>query len=211
MCVGNQIGIELAEDVDVESLFTPLYGSFIVELAEDAELPEVADGVVVEPLAPPSRLCHRHRLRGHRARRAPGGLGERHRGVFAYRSAGETPESRPSTSAPRISTCTAAQDRRPRVIIPRVPRQQLRVRQRPRLPCRRCRGRHLRDQQPHARGRRREHPRACPPHPCKPDRYDPRRLLGRRRARRLCQVHHAFFRAPEVTEQSATCSRPAMA
>ena len=49
MCVGNQIGIELAEDVDVESLFTPLYGSFIVELAEDAELPEVADGVVVEP------------------------------------------------------------------------------------------------------------------------------------------------------------------
>lgn len=50
MCVGNQIGIELAEDVDVESLFTPLYGSFIVELAEDAELPEIADGVVVEPL-----------------------------------------------------------------------------------------------------------------------------------------------------------------
>ena len=49
MCVGNGIGIELAEDVDVESLFCPLYGSFIVELADDAELPE-AEGIVVEPL-----------------------------------------------------------------------------------------------------------------------------------------------------------------
>ncbi len=50
MCVGNRIGIELAADVDVDDLFTRLYGSFIVELAEDAELPEVADDVVVEPL-----------------------------------------------------------------------------------------------------------------------------------------------------------------
>ena len=30
MCVGNQIGIALAEDVDVESLFTPLYGSCLL-------------------------------------------------------------------------------------------------------------------------------------------------------------------------------------
>lgn len=36
--------------MDVESLFTPLYGSFIVELAEDAELPRSPTAVVVEPL-----------------------------------------------------------------------------------------------------------------------------------------------------------------
>ncbi len=50
MAVGNQIGLELADDVDIESLFTPLYGSFVVELAEDTELPCVPEGVVVEPL-----------------------------------------------------------------------------------------------------------------------------------------------------------------
>ena len=50
MAVGNQIGLELADDVDIESLFTPLYGSFIVELAEGAELPCAPEGVVVEPL-----------------------------------------------------------------------------------------------------------------------------------------------------------------
>lgn len=109
MCVGNQIGIELAEDVDVESLFTPLYGSFIVELAEDAELPEVADGVVVEPLGTTvegyvidtgSEVIELAELQ----EAWESGI----EGVFTYRSAGETPRSRPSTSAPRISTCTAA-------------------------------------------------------------------------------------------------------
>ncbi len=54
MCVGNQIG-RACRGRRRSRLFTPLYGSFIVELAEDAELPEVADGVVVEPLGPPSR------------------------------------------------------------------------------------------------------------------------------------------------------------
>ena len=93
MCVGNQIGIELAEDVDVESLFTPLYGSFIVELAEDAELPEVADGVVVEPLGTTvegyvidtgSEVIELAELQ----EAWESGI----EGVFAYRSAGETPE-----------------------------------------------------------------------------------------------------------------------
>ena len=109
MCVGNQIGIELGDDVDVESLFTPLYGSFIVELAEDAELPEVADGVVVEPLGTTvegyvidtgSEVIELAELQ----EAWESGI----EGVFAYRSAGETARSRPSTSVPRISTCTAA-------------------------------------------------------------------------------------------------------
>ena len=122
MCVGNQIGIELAEDVDVESLFTPLYGSFIVELAEDAELPEVADGVVVEPLGTTvegyvidtgSEVIELAELQE-----------AWESGIEASSptaAPARPPRSRPSTSAPRISTCTAAQDRRPRVIIPVFP------------------------------------------------------------------------------------------
>ena len=122
MCVGNQIGIELAEDVDVESLFTPLYGSFIVELAEDAELPEVADGVVVEPLVPPSRAMSSTpapRSSSSPSSRRPG---ERHRGVFAYRSAGETPEVETiDFRAKDIHVYGGAKIARPRVVIPVFP------------------------------------------------------------------------------------------
>ncbi len=38
MCVGNSIGVAL-DDVDADALFMPAYGSFIVELADGAELP----------------------------------------------------------------------------------------------------------------------------------------------------------------------------
>ena len=40
MCVGNGIGIELDENLAADSLFDLNYGAFIVELADDAELPE---------------------------------------------------------------------------------------------------------------------------------------------------------------------------
>ena len=40
MCVGNGIGIELDENLAADSLFELNYGAFIVELADDAELPE---------------------------------------------------------------------------------------------------------------------------------------------------------------------------
>ena len=52
MAVGNGIGLELADDVDVDSLFEPMYGSFIVELSDDADavLEGAAGGVVIEPL-----------------------------------------------------------------------------------------------------------------------------------------------------------------
>ncbi len=48
MCVGNGIGVALDEDVPTDSLFVPAYGSFIVELADGAELPEHTDAVSVE-------------------------------------------------------------------------------------------------------------------------------------------------------------------
>ena len=40
MCVGNGIGIELDENLAADSLFELNYGAFVVELADDAELPE---------------------------------------------------------------------------------------------------------------------------------------------------------------------------
>lgn len=39
MCVGNTIGLTLADSISTEALFTPAYGTFIVELAPDAEIP----------------------------------------------------------------------------------------------------------------------------------------------------------------------------
>ena len=123
MCVGNQIGIELAEDVDVESLFTPLYGSFVVELAEDAELPEVADGVVVEPLGTTvegyvidtgSEVIELAELQ----EAWESGI----EGVFAYRSADETPEVETiDFRAKNIHVYGGAKIARPRVIIPVFP------------------------------------------------------------------------------------------
>ena len=123
MCVGNQIGIELAEDVDVESLFTPLYGSFIVELAEDAELPEVADGVVVEPLGTTvegyvidtgSEVIELSELQ----EAWESGI----EGVFAYRSTGEQPEVETiDFRAKDIHVYGGAKIARPRVIIPVFP------------------------------------------------------------------------------------------
>ena len=47
MCVGNQLGLDVAPTYDADSLFCPAYGSFIVELADEAELPQVTDGVTV--------------------------------------------------------------------------------------------------------------------------------------------------------------------
>ena len=123
MCVGNQIGIELAEDVDVESLFTPLYGSFIVELAEDAELPEVADGVVVEPLGTTvegyvidtgSEVIELSELQ----EAWESGI----EGVFAYRSAGETAKVETiDFRAKDIHVYSGAKIARPRVVIPVFP------------------------------------------------------------------------------------------
>ncbi len=40
MCVGNGIGVSLSSDVEADDLFSLAYGSFIVELAEGAELPQ---------------------------------------------------------------------------------------------------------------------------------------------------------------------------
>lgn len=50
MCVGNGLGVRLADDVEADDLFALAYGSFVVELAEGAELPEGTDLVSVSVL-----------------------------------------------------------------------------------------------------------------------------------------------------------------
>ncbi len=46
MCLGNAIGFTYADDVKAEDLFAPRYASFIVELADEAEMP-TSDDVAV--------------------------------------------------------------------------------------------------------------------------------------------------------------------
>jgi phosphoribosylformylglycinamidine synthase len=47
MTVGNGIGLALEPDIDVDDLFQPAYGSFFMELADDAPLPKVTNQVCV--------------------------------------------------------------------------------------------------------------------------------------------------------------------
>ena len=46
MCVGNGLGVKL-DGVDADALFAPAYGSFLVELADDAQLPATTDNLDV--------------------------------------------------------------------------------------------------------------------------------------------------------------------
>ena len=45
MCLGNRIGLELVDELDLDQLFEPMYGSFIVELSDRDELPVPPTGV----------------------------------------------------------------------------------------------------------------------------------------------------------------------
>ncbi len=48
MCLGNGIGVKLADGMSADDLFAPAYGSFLVELAACAELPSQSDAVRVD-------------------------------------------------------------------------------------------------------------------------------------------------------------------
>ena len=47
MTVGNQIGVKLDDGIAVDDLFAPAYGSFIIELADNAKVPSVSNLVEV--------------------------------------------------------------------------------------------------------------------------------------------------------------------
>lgn len=50
MSVGNRIGVKLNDVLSVDDLFAPRYGSFIVELNDDAELPSTDANLIVEEI-----------------------------------------------------------------------------------------------------------------------------------------------------------------
>ena len=124
MCVGNRLGLEVAPAFGSDALFCPSYGSFLVELSDDAEQPEIP-GSVTASLFGTTTEAYELVAEGERIDLAElqdaweGAL----EGVFPYRAEGEKVEavsfdvastgvSRP---APQIHVA------RPRVVIPVFP------------------------------------------------------------------------------------------
>ncbi|WP_058270636.1 phosphoribosylformylglycinamidine synthase [Olsenella massiliensis] len=125
MCVGNQLGMRLSDDFDEDELFSPAYGSFVVELAEGATVTSpCADDVELRALGE-TTAAYALVVAGQTIDLA--GLQEAWEAemepVFAYRRAGEPVEpvsfdvARRHVSRPAPLVRTA----RPRVIIPVFP------------------------------------------------------------------------------------------
>lgn len=50
MTLGNHIGVRLDDAISVDDLFVPAYGSFIVELADDAKIPATSNLVEISEI-----------------------------------------------------------------------------------------------------------------------------------------------------------------
>ncbi len=124
MCVGNQIGLELAPAFGADALFCPSYGSFLVELSDDAELPEVPAGVTAS-LFGTTTDTYELSVGGEKIDLAE--LQETWEGaiesVFPYRAEGEKVEaiSFDLASSGKSRPTPAVHVARPRVIIPVFP------------------------------------------------------------------------------------------
>ncbi len=124
MCVGNRIGLELAPAFGSDALFCPSYGSFLVELANDAELPEIPTGVTVSlfgtTTAAYELTADGEKIDLSELQEAWEGALE---GVFPYRSEGEKVEtiSYDAAAAGTSRPSPAVHVARPRVIIPVFP------------------------------------------------------------------------------------------
>lgn len=127
MCLGNRIGIEIADDVDLDTLFEPMYGSFIVELTDDAVLEGVPEGVVIEPLGTTVEAYVIETKEGvvtlDDVQKAwESGI----EGVFGYRTDAEEAKTLPAVEPVRFACAaphvyTGEKFARPRVIIPVFP------------------------------------------------------------------------------------------
>lgn len=120
MCVGNGIGVSLDAELSADALFTPAYGSFVVELAEGAAVPASAEcmevieaGVTTETYefcAAGETIALAELQEAWEAKIEP---------VFPYRGAGEEVEIISyKDGLPLTYSSTLA---RPRVIIPVFP------------------------------------------------------------------------------------------
>ena len=125
MSVGNGIGVTLDEGVPAESLFEPAYGSFIVELADGAELPAHTEAVNVSVIGQTTE-AYDFVAEGQVASLAElqeaweGAI----EGVFPYRTnaGADLPEVEPiSYQAKDVRVYGGAKIARPRVTIPVFP------------------------------------------------------------------------------------------
>ena len=124
MCVGNRIGLELAPAFGSDALFCPSYGSFLVELADDAELPEIPAGVTVSLFGTTTDAyeltADGEKIDLSELQEAWEGTLE---GVFPYRAEGEKVETVSYDAAASGSSrpAPAVHVARPRVVIPVFP------------------------------------------------------------------------------------------
>lgn len=120
MCVGNDIGLALDDGMSIDDLFAPAYGSFFVELAEEAASLSEINTLLVEPVGVTTEdfafIAEGETVDLARLREAWEGKLE---SVFPYREGGEAVETVSCTDAlPLVYNGTIA---RPRVIIPVFP------------------------------------------------------------------------------------------
>ncbi|WP_455136719.1 phosphoribosylformylglycinamidine synthase [Thermophilibacter sp.] len=124
MCVGNRLGLEVAPAFGADALFCPSYGSFLVELADDAELPEAPDSVTVSVFATTTDayelVADGEKIDLAELQEAWEGALE---GVFPYRADGEKVQkaSFDATAKGVTRPAPAVRVARPRVVIPVFP------------------------------------------------------------------------------------------
>ena len=120
MAVGNRIGFGLVDGFDADRLFRLAYGSFVVEMPDEAPVPQTTEGVVIEHLGGTSAE-YRAWISGEVLDLAQ--LQEawetRMEPVFPYRSKGQTIETISYTSGPAVTA--HAKLARPHVVIPVFP------------------------------------------------------------------------------------------
>ena len=124
MCVGNRLGLEVTSTFGAQALFCLSYGSFLVELADDAVIPEVADGITLS-LFGTTTSAYELSVGGEKIDLAE--LQEAWESaiesVFPYRSEGEAvePVSFDVAAAGVTRPAPAVHVARPRVVIPVFP------------------------------------------------------------------------------------------
>lgn len=120
MCVGNGLGVRLADDVEADDLFSLAYGSFVVELADGAALPEGTDLVSVSVLGEVTQVyefaaCDEVIDLAALQEVWEGGI----ESVFPYRCEGEAVEQ--VSWADRLPLVCSDSFAKPRVVIPVFP------------------------------------------------------------------------------------------
>ncbi|MBQ9003784.1 MAG: phosphoribosylformylglycinamidine synthase [Eggerthellaceae bacterium] len=122
MCVGNQIGLSVDGAMDTSTWFVPAYGSFVVELADDVDMPAESDNLNVKLIGTTTEayqlVAKDETIELSELQEAWESALE---SVFPYRSEGEQVETitydgpRPEKAAPAILGA------KPKVVIPVFP------------------------------------------------------------------------------------------